>query len=213
MNHFMLAFIPEADKQRAIVLFSGMDLNLSFEPDLHFNGDLNKKSVAAKKESFHETENRSLDVELNYDRIFRLVKKNVREHLGKERSGLGLALSDLPPTLGAYWQVGGNYIVMNENLVKAMARIAKSAAEFNSYVYVILTHEYVHSLGYIDEMEARKVTAEVVKAAFGTEHFAYRMSAGDLWTLYPMLKYVPGGNGSTFRIVDTFDSSSTSYIG
>ena len=194
-------------------MFSLNDLHFSFEPDLHFNGDRDDKGEAPRKQSLPEAVNHSLDIELNYDKIFNIVKKNVKEQLGKERSGLGLALSDLPPTLGAYWQVGGNYIVMNENLVKAMMRISKSVTEFNSYIYVILTHEYIHSLEYIDEMEARKATAEVAKASFGADHFAYRMSAGDLWTLYPMLKYVPGGNGSEFRIVDTFDSSSTSYIG
>lgn len=196
-----------------IVLNSYEGLNFSFEPDLHFNGDSNNRNDGIKGPKIPAFENTSLDSELNYDKIFSIVKKNVRKHLGKERSGLGLALADLPSTLGAYWQVGGNYIVMNENLVNAMMRISKSVTEFNSYVYVILTHEYLHSLGYIDENDARNVTAEVVKAAFGTEHHAYRMSSGDLWRIYPTLKYVPSGNGTDFRIVGTFDSSSTSYIG
>ena len=83
----------------------------------------------------------SLDNLMDYDRIFSIVKKSVKTVLGKERSGLGLALSDLPVTLGAFWQVGGNYIVMNEVLVKAMSRIAKTPREFNSFVYTILTPE------------------------------------------------------------------------
>lgn len=186
---------------------------LGFEPDIHFGRNAEGKSGEGEKKVPAATANHSLDTELDYDRIFRIVKRDVRKFTGKERAGLGLALSNLPATLGAYWQVGGNYIVMNESLVNAMMRISTSVTEFNSYVYVILTHEYLHSLGYIDEIEARRQTAKVTMAAFGTDHYAYRMSAGDIWTLYPMLKYVRSGNGEQFRIVSSFDSSSTSYIG
>ena len=154
----------------------------------------------------------SLDSRMDYDSIFEVVKESVRYVTGKERSGIGLALSDLPSTLGAYWQVGGNYIVMNENLVRAMLKLSGSEREFNSFIYMILAHEYIHSLGYIDEMEAREMTARVSRAAFGEKHHAARMSAGDVWTMYPQLKYAGSGNGSSLRIVSKFDSSATSYI-
>ena len=188
-------------------------LSFGHDPDIHFGRNVEDSRKLKVPESSGGMQNQSLDVELNYDRIFSIVKKNVKKHLGKERSGLGLALSDLPATLGAFWQVGGNYIVMNENLVNAMMRVSSSVTEFNCDVYVRLTHEDLHSLGYIDESEASNATEEVVRASFGTDHYAYRMSAGDIWRLYPMLKYVRGGNGTSFRIVSTFDSSSTSYIG
>ena len=154
----------------------------------------------------------SLDFRMDYDNIFEVVKESVRFETGKERSGIGLALSDLPPTLGAYWQVGGNYIVMNENLVRAMLRLSSSEREFNSFIYVILAHEYIHSLGYIDEIEAREMTARVARAAFGEKHHVARMSSGDIWNMYPQLKYAGNGNGNTLRIVSKFDSSATSYI-
>lgn len=154
----------------------------------------------------------SLEGEMSYDEIFSVVKKTVKKITGKERAGLGLALSDLPPVLGAFWQVGGNYIVMNEALVAAMQGIAKSKLEFNSFVYTILTHEYLHSVGYIEEDVARKMTAKVIQMSLGPDHPASIMSEGDLWSLYPQLRYVRGGNGSTLRIVNNFDSDSTSYI-
>ncbi|MCL5679546.1 MAG: hypothetical protein M1301_04925 [Candidatus Thermoplasmatota archaeon] len=154
----------------------------------------------------------SLDSRMDYDSIFEVVKESVRYVTGKARSGIGLALSDLPSTLGAYWQVGGNYIVMNENLVRAMLKLSGSEREFNSFIYMILAHEYIHSLGYIDEMEAREMTAKVARAAFGEKHHAARMSAGDVWNMYPQLKYAGSGNGSSLRIVSKFDSSATSYI-
>lgn len=154
----------------------------------------------------------SLDSKMDYDAVFEVVKETVKSVLGRERSGLGLALSDLPATLGAYWQVGGNFIVMNENLIRAMLRLSSSSREFNSFIYMILTHEYVHSLGFIDEMEARNVTAMVATEAFGEKHHASRMSSGDLWTMYPQLRYAGNGNGTSFKIVNKFDSSATSYI-
>ena len=154
----------------------------------------------------------SLDNLMDYDGIFSVVKKSVKTVLGKERSGLGLALSDLPVTLGAFWQVGGNYIVMNEVLVKAMSRIAKTPREFNSFVYTILTHEYLHSVGYIDEFQARQMTALVAKQTFGSEHPAVIMSSGDIWKQYPLFLSLRGGDGSVLKIISRFDTDSTSYI-
>lgn len=154
----------------------------------------------------------SLDNKMDYDKVFSVVKNSVRHVTGKERSGLGLALSDLPATLGAFWQVGGNYIVMNQVLIDAMSKLTGSIREFNSFVYMILTHEYLHSLGFIDEMEARKMTAEVAMKSFGKDHPAFTMSNGDLWTLYPQLRALNGGTGQSIRIIGNFDSSSTSYI-
>jgi hypothetical protein len=154
----------------------------------------------------------SLDRKMDYDKIFNVVKNTVRFVTRKERSGLGLALSDLPATLGAFWQVGGNYIVMNQALIDAMTRLTSSTREFNSFIYMILTHEYLHSLGFIDEMEARKMTAEVALKSFGKNHPAFTMSNGDLWTLYPQLRTIAGGTGQNMKIIGNFDSSSTSYI-
>jgi hypothetical protein len=154
-----------------------------------------------------------LDPEMDFDDIFSVVKRTVKQVTGKSRAGLGLALSNLPTGLGAFWQIGGNYIVMNEILLEAMRHITKSTREFNSFIYVILTHEYLHSIGYIDEEEARIMTRNVAEATFGKDHPASIMSAGDLWKEYPILLSLEGGDGSTLKIVSKFDMDSTSYIG
>jgi hypothetical protein len=142
-----------------------------------------------------------------------VVRGAVRKTLGLERPGLGLALSDLPPGLGAYWQVTGNLIVLNEGLVETMRRHATSPTEFNSFVFVILAHEYLHALGYLDEASVRPVTAEVAQHVFGPDHPAYRMAAGDLWKMYPFLQLAPRGHGQHFRVISRFDLDTTStYI-
>jgi len=148
-----------------------------------------------------------------YDGVFRIVRDVVHRILGRERPGLGLALSNLPPQLGAYWPVTGNLIVLNEGLVAAMRASSTSPLELNSFVYVILAHEYLHSLGYLDESAVRKVTAEVTRAAFGPDHLATRMAEGDLWRMYPFLAHAPPGDGRRLRIVPGFDLASTqTYI-
>jgi len=148
-----------------------------------------------------------------YDGIFGIVRTVVRRVLGVERPGLGLALSNLPPQLGAYWPVTGNLIVLNEGLVAAMRASAASSLEANSFVYVVLAHEYLHALGYLDEGAVRRVTARVTRAAFGPDHIATRMAEGDLWSMYPFLAHAPTGDGRRLKIVSGFDRASTqNYI-
>jgi len=154
---------------------------------------------------------RLLEGTADYDQVFRVVRGAVHRVLGIERPGLGLALSDLPPSLGAYWQVTGNVIVMNEGLVLAMRTHADGPLEFNSFVFVILAHEYLHALGYLDEGEVRQVTAHVARGAFGPDHPATRMAEGDLWKMYPFLAYAPRGTGQRIRMVRGFDRASTDF--
>jgi hypothetical protein len=155
----------------------------------------------------------ALERDADYNAVFRVVRDAVHQVLGVERPGLGLGLSNLPPSIGAYWQVTGNLIVLNEGLVQVMRANARSPLELNSFVYVILAHEYLHSLGYLDEASVRRVTAHVTRSAFGPDHPATRMAEGDLWRLYPFLAYAPGGDGRRLKVVRGFDLASTqTYI-
>lgn len=156
---------------------------------------------------------RTLEVPADYDAVFRVVRAAVHRVLGIERPGLGLGLSNLPAYLGAYWQVTGNLIVVNEPLVETMRSHARSPLELNSFVYVVLAHEYLHALGYLDERAVRQVTARVTRTAFGADHPATRMAEGDLWRLYPFLSESPGGDGRRLRVVTRFDLATTqTYI-
>ncbi|HEV2316359.1 MAG TPA: hypothetical protein VGV89_02130 [Thermoplasmata archaeon] len=154
-----------------------------------------------------------LDAPLDYNGIFTVVRDAVLRVLHRERPGLGLALSNLPPQLGAYWQLTGNLIVMNEGLVLAMQAQASTVKEYNSFVFVILAHEYLHSLGYLEESDVRPVTELVAREALGADHPATRMAHGDLWQQYPGLRFAPPGDGRRLKIVPRFDLGSTSqYI-
>ncbi len=171
------------------------------------------KGRAAASPGVPPTVARALESPADYDAVFRVVREAVHRVLGIERPGLGLGLANLPPSVGAYWQVTGNLIVLNEGLVAAMRANAESPLEFNSFVYVILAHEYLHSLGYLDEGAVRRVTARVTREAFGPDHPATRMAEGDLWRLYPFLAWAPGGDGRRLKVVTRFDLATTqNYI-
>ena len=83
----------------------------------------------------------------NFGDIFEIVKKSVKEYLGQERAGLMLVLADLPIHLGAFHGVGTNSIVMNRTLLDRIVKGGNSRIQVNSFVYSILLHKYLHSLG------------------------------------------------------------------
>ena len=153
-----------------------------------------------------------LDETMDFNDIFSIIKASVKRELGMERSGIGLALADLPNSLGAFWEVGGNYLVINENLVNGFLVSGRPRVEYNSFILVILMHEYLHSLGFIDEGKARRATLFVCSRLFSSDHPAHRLAASDPWEIYPFLIGLPrsGKEGMTF--IRKFDLSSTPYI-
>jgi len=115
--------------------------------------------------------------------IFKIVKKSVFDMLGRRRSGLMLYLSDLPLNVGAYHGFGSNTIVLNRMLLKIVEGNTRSREELNSYVYVILLHEYLHSLGYLNEAEVRRLTYLISMETFGSNHPTVRFAQNPFLTI------------------------------
>lgn len=148
----------------------------------------------------------------NYDDVFAVVRESVRRVLGRERVGLGLGLSELPAQVGAYWQVTGNIIVLNERLIRVLDA-TEPQDQRTAFLYVVILHEYLHSLGFLDERADRQIVARVATQALGEEHAAARLARGDLWEIFPQLRSAGTGDGQRVKIVRGFDSESTSrYI-
>ncbi len=150
----------------------------------------------------------------NYDQLFELVKRVVEFELGRHRAGLALVLTDMPNTVGAFHPVGSNSLVLNRALINAMKVVIKNQKEINSFVFMVLMHEYLHSLGYLDEYEVRKLAQRISIASLGSQHMTARMAVGNWLEMYPQLsmvvqKFAP----NSFERVDKFDSSSMGYIG
>jgi len=166
---------------------------------------------------------RTPDSELNSAKdlpeIFELVKRVVRKTIGKERAGLMLGLANLgggpQGFVGAFYPVATNIIVMNSLPLKRIKET--DPALYKPYVFTILMHEYIHTLGIIDEAAARQKVYEISAKTFGKDHVVTQL-AGDLSKFIPKLVYPNYGwapqQEYTLELVQGFDRSATSpYIG
>tara|TARA_B100001971_G_scaffold210457_1_gene236008 strand:+ start:204 stop:689 length:486 start_codon:yes stop_codon:yes gene_type:complete len=150
---------------------------------------------------------------MNFDDIFSLVKKSVEKTLGQHRAGLTLVLTDLPNTIGAYHALGSNYLVMNRTILNAVSVLVKSKIELNSFIFSILTHEYLHALGYINEEKVRNLVFRVSEENLGRYHPASRMSSQGIVEIYLELRNLGEGKvGTNTTIIKNFDNSSMPYI-
>ena len=161
------------------------------------------------------TQNRKrLTAARNFDDIFMLVKEATEQSLGMHRAGLSLVLGDIPNNVGAYHEMGSNAIVMNRNLLKVVQRISKSRARVNSYVFMILLHEYLHTLGYANDGQVRKLGRDIAGTFFGGRHPAADMAVKPLDQFFPDIgKYSAFRDKGMYESVPKFDRSSSPYIG
>jgi len=176
--------------------------------------ELTDGGIVETRPNFDERLDRAKDMPA----IFELVKSAVRKSMGKERSGLILGLSnlggDLSGFVGAFYPVATNIIVMN---TLPLRRIRETKPElYKPYVFHILLHEYLHTLGIMDEGEVRTKALKISEATFGPGHPATDI-ARDLNKFMPHLVYPIYGwkpkEEPSLELVPGFDRSSTdSYI-
>lgn len=149
----------------------------------------------------------------DFGETFELVKSAVLQKFSMHRAGLSLVLQTMPSNLGAYHILGSNIIVMNSYLLKAIRGVAASTDEYNSYVFMVLAHEYLHSLGIVDENAVRQMTFELCNWMLGGDHAATRMSREDPSSLYPQLRSLMQATFSQdFQLVGNFDRTNQTYI-
>ncbi len=147
--------------------------------------------------------------------IFEVVKEAVRVATGMSRSGLMLGLANLEGD--AFHMVGGlypsatNIIVMNRT---PLVQLAKDRKKYRAYCFHILLHEYLHSLGLMDEAEVRSRTYQISRKVLGDEHLATHMAVNLSHFLpninYGMLKENEGE--MDIEIVRGFDRSNCGYF-
>jgi hypothetical protein len=148
-----------------------------------------------------------------FDEIFELVKKAVDHVLGVHRAGLTLVLGDIPNQVGAYHEMGSNAIVMNRNIVKIVWRSTKSRQRRNAYTFMILLHEYLHTLGFTDDAQVRELSRKITDAYVGKGHIAGDMAVSPLDKFFPEIsQFAMFRDNGTFETVRKFDTSSTPYI-
>jgi hypothetical protein len=147
--------------------------------------------------------------------VFEQVKETVRKTEGRSRAGLMLGLQELGSTLqgfiGGYYPVGSNIIVMNRTPLR---RITETDPRLlKPYSFHVLLHEYLHSLGVLDEGLTRLKTYEISRQRFGEKHVVTELSK-DMSRFFPSLVYPvygwrPQEGSSPIELVRGFDKSST----
>lgn len=151
--------------------------------------------------------------------VFELVKQSVKRFLNRHRAGLMLGLADLGVKrghfVGAFHPMGSNIIVMNRTPLETALQTTDKRV-FNAYCFHLLLHEYLHSLGYIDEEEVRELTREVCELALGNSHPATIMAERGITYYFPKVIYFtpefPLPKGLQIELIKDFDRSSARYI-
>jgi hypothetical protein len=156
---------------------------------------------------------RALSSAEGFDTIFEMVKAATERTLGLHRAGLTLVLGDIPNDVGAYHEMGSNAIVMNRNLLRIVEKLSKSRSRRNSYVFMILLHEYLHTLGYTSDRQVRQLGRRIADEFLGKKHPAGEMAVRPLDQFFPELaKLSMFRDKGEYQTVRRFDSSSTPYI-
>lgn len=149
----------------------------------------------------------------DFNQAFELVKLAVEDKFKMHRAGLSLILQGLPTNLGAYHILGSNLIIVNKRILNII-KIHKSLNEYNSYLFMVLTHEYLHSLGIIDELEVRNMTYSLLASLAGENHMATKMARHQPWDLFLELSLFDDNSfEQKFEIIKNFDRTTQTYIG
>ncbi len=154
-----------------------------------------------------------LDACENFGDVFELVKKTAERSLGQRRAGLMLYLARLPRHIGAFHTMGTNGIVMNRNTLDIVTHGARSLREINSYVYSILLHEYLHSLGHVEERDVRKLVYDISLETFGPDHPATKIASQGPSQVFPdiALNELPNETPDV-EVIPDVERSSHRYI-
>ena len=152
-----------------------------------------------------------LDKSKDFQQIFSLVKKAVKKTVNEARVGLMLVLASLPERIGAYHEIGSNSIVLNRRLLGAVIKSGKTFREINSYIFTILLHEYLHSLGHLDEHQVKEISYKVTSNTLGENHPATKFVVNGLVDSQ-INRFIDENNDEMPKIIPDLENTSRSYI-
>ena len=164
-----------------------------------------------------ENTNNKTETRLRKDLIetFEQVKKSVRRTEKRSRAGLMLGLQEMGSTLsgfiGGYYPVDSNIIVLNRTPLRRIEET--DLLLLKPYAFHVMLHEYIHSLGLLDEEATRRKTYDVSVACFGVDHIITQLST-DMTKFFPNLVYPvygwnPPQQPAPVEIIRGFDRSNT----
>jgi len=152
--------------------------------------------------------------------IFKQVKKDVKVVYGRHRAGLSLGLVEMGMYRGGF--IGGMHfapgtdVVMNKTPLKIILKQQPYEIVW-AYTYHILLHEYIHSLGVLDELQCRNITLRISEKIFNeSNHPAIILAKNGIGTYFPNLPliYAPPDLKPDVQIeyICNFDQESYDYI-
>ncbi|MHA2288499.1 MAG: hypothetical protein ACXABG_06910 [Promethearchaeota archaeon] len=162
------------------------------------------------------------DLKQKIPEIFEKVKNDVRKITGRHRAGLSLRLAEMGKFRGGF--IGGMHfypgteIIMNLSPLKAMFKKDKPYEIIWAYTYHILLHEYIHSLGVLNEKACQTNTTSISEQIFkDRDHWAIKIAKYGLGVAFPDLKIKIDDHdwqieGIPIEYVDGFDKESQSYF-
>lgn len=149
--------------------------------------------------------------------IFETVKEAVRKNEGRSRAGLMLGLQEMGASfdgfVGAYYPVSSNIIVVNKTPLRRIIQTNKKLLK--PYIFHVLLHEYIHTLGFLDEYTTQKKTYEISRKQFGEEHIVTQLSTNIKKFLpdivYPLHNWTSTEDFQKIELIQGFDRSSTNF--
>ena len=159
------------------------------------------------------------EITQNLIETFEEVKVAVQKNEGRSRGGLMLGLQEIGASLsgfiGAYYPVASNIIIVNKTPLRRILETNK--ALLKPYTFHVLLHEYIHSLGYLDEETTEQKTYEISKKQFGEHHIVTELSTNIKKffpnLVYPIHGWIPLKETPRIELVPGFDfSDSNPYI-
>ncbi len=109
--------------------------------------------------------------------------------------------------VGAFHPMGTNEIVLNRRLVKT-----KTGMNERSHVFAILLHEYLHSLGFEDEAQVRRMTYRVCLENFGKSSPVVEAVLTGPWADLTEEDYEQIESDLNLELVRNFERPDSGYI-
>ncbi|MGE5684501.1 MAG: hypothetical protein ACM3ZS_05085 [Nitrososphaerota archaeon] len=148
----------------------------------------------------------------DFNQVFEFVKHSVNSVFEMKRAGLSLMLHRMPTRVGAYHVLGSNVIAINSILLEQVRKYSASNDEYNSYLFTVLLHEYLHSFGILDEHTVRQMSVELCEKFFGEERMV-TVIAKDPLKIFPQLGSVSYDKfENKYELIKNFDNSNQTYI-
>ncbi len=160
------------------------------------------------------------DLKKQMPKIFKQVKKDVKNVYGRHRAGLSLGIVEMGMFRGGF--IGGMHfspgtdIVMNKTPLEIILREQPYEIVW-AYTYHILLHEYIHSLGILNEQQCRIITLRISEKIFKeTDHPAITLAKNGIGAYFPNLPliYAPpdlSSDGISIEYIHNFDHESYDY--